>query len=385
MFFPQVSSAAGNLAVFATFTVGFLARPLGGVVFGHFGDRVGRKSVLMVSMLLMGVATAAIGSLPSYDQVGLWAPLALVVLRFLQGFALGGESVGAVLLTVEGSPDGRRGLFGGLVQAAGPTAVVLASLATASVVQLPDEDLLRWGWRLPFLASIVLVMIGLYVRARVFETSVFTASATQGQLPRVPLLEVLARHRRSVTIVLLLSVAETAFFYLTVTFSLAYGVGIGIGKADLSRAVLFGNALAMFTVPVFGALSDRIGRRPVFAAGLLGAVMFIYPFFALLQTADTVAVTAAVVIAAGIIHPLMFGSESSFFAELFVTRIRFTGISVGKQLGTILGGGFAPLVATALLAWSGGDIRSVVAYFAVLSVMALTAAFVARETRGQEL
>lgn len=383
VFFPQVSSAAGTMAVFATFTVGFLARPLGGVVFGHFGDRLGRKSVLIASMLLMGFATAAIGCLPAFDAIGLWAPALLVVLRFLQGFALGGESVGAVLLTVEGSPAAKRGLFGGLIQAAGPASVVLASLATALVMRLPEDQLLSWGWRVPFLASLALVLVGLYVRARVFETQAFVVA--RREVSKVPLFEVLKHHRRSVIVVLALSVAETAFFYLTVTFSLAYGAQLGIEKRLLSDAVLFGNLLSMCAVPVFGALSDRVGRRPVFAGGLGMALLFIYPFFLLIQSQAGWAVVAAVVIAAGVIHPLMFGSESSFFAELFPTRVRFTAISVGKQLGTILGGGLAPLVATALMASSDGNIQTVVAYFTVLSLVALVAAAMTQETRGREL
>jgi len=383
VFFPQVSSTAGTMAVFATFTVGFLARPLGGVVFGHFGDRVGRKSVLIASMLLMGFATAAIGCLPSFAEIGLWAPGLLVVLRFLQGFALGGESVGAVLLTVEGSPVSKRGWFGGLIQAAGPASVVLASLATAAVMRLPEDELLSWGWRVPFLASLGLVVVGLYVRARVFETKSFVASRQAA--PKLPLAEVLKHHRKPVVIVLLLSVAETAFFYLTVTFSLAYGARLGIAKSVLSDAVLFGNLLSMCAVPMFGALSDRLGRRPVFAGGLSLALLFIYPFFLSIQTLNPWAVTAAIVVAAGVIHPLMFGSESSFFAELFPTGVRFTAISVGKQLGTILGGGLAPLVATALMAASGDRIAAVVGYFAVLSVLALLAALVTQEPRGREL
>lgn len=383
VFFPQVSSRAGTLAVFATFTVGFLARPLGGVVFGHFGDRIGRKSVLIVSMLLMGFATAAIGCLPSFDAIGLWAPGLLVTLRFLQGFALGGESVGAVLLTVEGSPASKRGLFGGLIQAAGPASVVLASLATATVMRLPEDQLLSWGWRVPFLASVALVAVGLYVRARIQETQAFVAA--RRDVPKVPLVEVLASHRAPVIIVLVLSIAETAFFYLTVTFSLSYGAGLGIDRRVLSDAVLFGNLLSMCAVPMFGALSDRLGRRPVFAAGLALALLFIYPFFLLIETMNSWAVIAAIVVAAGVIHPLMFGSESSFFAELFPTRVRFTAISVGKQLGTILGGGLAPLIATALMAASVDDIATVVYYFAALSVMALIAALMTKETRGRDL
>lgn len=219
------------------------------------------------------------------------------------------------------------------------------------------------------------------MRARVYETAPFVAARRDAS--KVPLVEVLKHHRRPVIIVLVLSIAETAFFYLTVTFSLAYGARLGIEKHVLSDGVLFGNLLSMCAVPVFGALSDRLGRRPVFAGGLAAALLFIYPFFLLVQTLQPFAVIAAIVIAAGVIHPLMFGSESCFFAELFPTHVRFTAISVGKQLGTILGGGLAPLVATALMASNGDDILSVVTYFAALSVMALVAAMMTKETRGR--
>ena len=386
LFFPKLDPLIGTIAVFATFSVGFLARPLGGVVFGHFGDRIGRKSILMVTLLLMGVGTAAIGLLPTYDQIGIWAPIFLVSLRFLQGFALGGESVGALLLTVEGSPTGRRGLFGGVIQAAGPMGVILASLAVAIVARMPNAELLSWGWRVPFLLSFVLVLLGVYVRLRLEESASFKAAAEHHEIARMPVLEVLTNYMRPTLITFFIVMAETSFFYLTAIFSLSYGTkGLGLARTTLTDAILIANCLALFTVPLFGVLSDRIGRRPAFLAGILATALYIYPFFLLMATKETLLVTAAITIALGLIHPMMFGPEGSFFAELFDTRVRFSGVSVGKQIGTVLGGGLAPLIGTSLLAWSNGSILPVVLYFVTLAVFAFVAAVMAHETKDRTL
>ena len=386
LFFPKLDPLIGTIAVFATFSVGFLARPLGGIVFGHFGDRIGRKSILMVTLLLMGVGTAAIGLLPTYDQIGIWAPIFLVSLRFLQGFALGGESVGALLLTVEGSPTGRRGLFGGVIQAAGPMGVILASLAVAIVARMPNAELLSWGWRVPFLLSFVLVLLGVYVRLRLEESASFKAAAEHHEIARMPVLEVLTNYMRPTLITFFIVMAETSFFYLTAIFSLSYGTkGLGLPRTTLTDAILIANCLALFTVPLFGVLSDRIGRRPAFLAGILATALYIYPFFLLMATKETLLVTAAITIALGLVHPMMFGPEGSFFAELFDTRVRFSGVSVGKQIGTVLGGGLAPLIGTSLLAWSNGSILPVVLYFVTLAVFAFVAAVMAHETKDRTL
>ena len=386
LFFPKLDPLIGTIAVFATFSVGFLARPLGGIVFGHFGDRIGRKSILMITLLLMGVGTAAIGLLPTYDQIGIWAPIFLVSLRFLQGFALGGESVGALLLTVEGSPTGRRGLFGGVIQAAGPMGVILASLAVAIVARMPNVELLSWGWRVPFLLSFVLVLLGVYVRLKLEESASFKAAAEHHEIARMPVLEVLTNYMRPTLITFFIVMAETSFFYLTAIFSLSYGTkGLGLPRTTLTDAILIANCLALFTVPLFGVLSDRIGRRPAFLAGILATALYIYPFFLLMATKETLLVTAAITIALGLIHPMMFGPEGSFFAELFDTRVRFSGVSVGKQIGTVLGGGLAPLIGTSLLAWSNGSILPVVLYFVALAVFAFVAAVMAHETKDRTL
>jgi metabolite-proton symporter len=386
LFFPKLDSYAGTLAVFATFAVGFLARPLGGIVFGHFGDRIGRKSTLLVTLLVMGVGTAAIGLLPTYRAIGIWAPIFLVALRFIQGFALGGESIGALLLTAEGSPSGRRGLFAALIQASGPIAIIAASFAVTWVSRLPQADLLLWGWRIPFLVSLVLVFIGIYVRLRVEESATFAAATAQHGIVRLPLLEVLGRFPKPTLITFFICLAETSFFYLAAVFSLSYGTkALGLPKAVLTQAVLIANCVALFAMPLFGMLSDRIGRRPMFQGGLLATALYIYPFFLLMGTRDPILVTCAIVIAVGIIHPMMFGPEGSFFAELFETRVRFSGVSFGKQLGTVLGGGLVPLIATALLAWSNGSTRTIVLYYLMLSMLAFIAASAAQETRNRKL
>jgi MHS family shikimate/dehydroshikimate transporter-like MFS transporter len=386
LFFPKLDPKVGTIAVFATFAVGFIARPLGGIVFGHYGDRIGRKSILLVTLMLMGIATTLIGLLPTYAQIGIWAPIALVTLRFLQGFALGGESIGALLLTVEGSPQGRRGFYGSLVYAAGPFSIVMATLAVSLVARLPEDDLFSWGWRIPFVVSIVLVAIGVYVRLKVEESASFAKIAASRQVARIPMLEVFRNYRRPTLITLLVSLAETSFFYLTAIFAMSYGIKtLGMTRTTLTDAVLFANCLAFFAVPLFGALSDRIGRKPVFIAGIVATMLYIYPFFLLMGTTDPFLVTLAIVLAAGLIHPLMFGPEGSFFAEQFDTRVRFSGVSFGKQVGTVLGGGVAPLIASALLLRYDNSFVPIVVYFLLMATVALVAAFAAKETRSEAL
>jgi MHS family shikimate/dehydroshikimate transporter-like MFS transporter len=382
LFFPKLDPQVGTIAVFATFAVGFIARPLGGIVFGHFGDRIGRKSILLVTLLLMGIATTLIGLLPTYEQIGILAPIALVTLRFLQGFALGGESIGALLLTVESSPQGRRGFFGALVYAAGPFSVVMATLAVSLVSHLSEEDLLSWGWRAPFVISIVLVVVGAYVRLKVDESASFAKIAATRDLVKVPLLEVFRKYPKPTAITFLVSLAETSFFYLTAIFAISYGIkNLGMTRTVMTDAVFYANCLAFLAVPFFGSLSDRVGRRPVFMAGVIATILYIYPFFLLLGTRDPALVTMAIVLAAGMIHPLMFGPEGSFFAEQFDTRVRFSGISFGKQAGTVLGGGLAPMIAATLILKYDGSIFPVVIYFLTMAFVALAATIAANETR----
>jgi MFS family permease len=382
LFFPKFDQLTATLAVFATFAVGFLARPLGGLVFGHFGDRSGRRSVLLCTLLLMGLATMSIGLLPTYGSAGAIATIALVLLRFIQGFALGGESTAAILMSIETSPDDRAGLSAGVIQAAGPLGVVLASFAALAISRLPEADLLSWGWRIPFLISAVLVAVGLYVRLRIEESPVFREAPGMAKLP---VIEALRTHWRSIIVVFFAEVAQTSYFYLTAIFTISFATRqLGVAKDIVTQAVLLANLVALLAMPLIGAWSDRIGRKRLFVAGVVLAAASMFAFYNVVATRDAWLVTIAVVLAAGIIHPLMFSTEGSYFPELFQTRVRFTGVSTGKQFGVVLGGGIAPLVATSLFAGAGTTF-AITADYLVLALAALIALGFAHETGKSRL
>jgi MFS family permease len=382
LFFPKYDQLTATLAVFATFAVGFLARPLGGIVFGHFGDRSGRRSVLLSTLLLMGLGTMSIGLLPTYASAGASATVALVVLRFIQGFALGGESTAANLMAIETSPDDQRGLSAAVVQAAGPLGVVLASVAALAISRLPEADLLSWGWRVPFLISAILVAVGLYVRLRVEESPAFREMPV---VVKVPALAALRTHWHSIIVVFFAEVAQTSYFYLTAIFTISFATRqLGVAKDVMTQAVLFANLVAFIAMPLIGAWSDGIGRKRLFVTGVVLAAVSMFVFYDAVATRDAGLVTMAVVLAAGIIHPLMFATEGSYFPELFPTRIRFTGVSIGKQLGTVLGGGIAPLVATSLFAVTGTTL-AITGYYIALALAALVALGFARETAKSRL
>jgi MFS family permease len=382
LFFPKFDQLTATIAVFATFAVGFLARPLGGLVFGHFGDRLGRKSVLLCTLLLMGLATMSIGLLPTYGSAGVVATVALVALRFIQGFALGGESTAAILMAIETAPGNRRGFSAAVIQAAGPIGVVLASFAALTISRLPQADLLSWGWRVPFLISAVLVVLGVYLRLRIEESATFRQAR---QVEAVPAVEALRGHWRSILIVLFAEMAQTSYFYLTAIFTISFATRqLGVAKDVMTQAVLFANLVGLVAMPLIGAWSDRIGRKRLFLAGVVLAAISIFAFYDMVATRETLWVTAAVIVAAGIIHPLMFSTEGSYFPELFPTRIRFTGVSIGKQFGTVLGGGIAPLVATSLFAQTGTTF-AISGYYLALALAAIVALGFARETGKSKL
>lgn len=382
LFFPKFDSLTATLAVFATFAVGFLARPLGGLVFGHFGDRSGRRSVLLCTLLLMGLATTLIGILPTYASAGGKAAVALVVLRFMQGFAVGGEWTAASLMVLETSPDGQRGFSAAVIQAAGPVGVVLASLSAVAISRLPPADMLSWGWRVPFLLSAILVVIGIYLRLRIEESSAFLQVS---ETAKVPALEALRSHGRSIVVVFFAEVAQTSYFYLTAIFTISFATReLGVAKGVVTQAVLLANLVALAAIPAIGAWSDRVGRKRLFLAGVVLAAASMLAFYNMVASRETLLLTAAVVLAAGIIHPLMFATEGSYFPELFPTRVRFTGVSIGKQLGVVLGGGIAPLVATSIFAWTGTTF-AISAYYVVLAFAALIALAFVKDTSKSRL
>ncbi len=382
LFFPKYEQLTATLAVFATFAAGFLVRPLGGLVFGHFGDRVGRKSVLLCSLLMMGLATMLIGLLPTYGSAGLIATVALVVLRLLQGFALGGESTAANLMAIETAPSGRRGLAAAWIQAAGPLGVVLASLAAMMISRLPEEDLLTWAWRVPFLVSGVLVALGVYMRLRIEESAIFRQTSPAAAMPAM---EAIRSHPRSIIAVLFAEVAQTSYFYLTAVFVISFATRqLGVGKDVVTRAVLMANLVALVAMPLVGAWCDRVGRKPLFLAGTVLAAVSMPLYYYLAGTRDPVLMTVAVMATAGLIHPLMFATEGSYFPELFPTRVRFSGVSIGKQIGAVLGGGIAPLMATALYAWTGTSF-SIAGYYAALALIATIALSLVKDTRDMSI
>ncbi|WP_343719307.1 MFS transporter [Achromobacter dolens] len=376
IFFPSFDPLTGTLAAFATYSVGFFARPLGGVIFGHYGDKIGRKSMLLITLLLMGVPTILIGLIPSYDQIGYWAAVLLVLMRFLQGIAVGGEWGGAVLMAVEHAPEGKKGFFGSLPQAGVAPGLILSSLAMGAVAGLPEQDMLSWGWRLPFLASVVLLAVGWFIRVKVAESPDFERMREQGAKVEVPVAEVLKHHRRALWTVVGARLAEVTWFYTVVTFSLAYATGtLGIPRSVMLDATIWGAALALFTMPLFGMLGDRVGHKWVFMAGSVGILACAPLFFQLLATGQTGWIIVAVCLAVGLVYACLYGPEGTLFSSQFPAEVRYTGISLAVQVSGAIGGGLAPIVATWLLARAGGDPKYVVWYLSALGVIAVFSAW----------
>ena len=385
LFFPDAEPLVGTLLAFATYAVGFVARPIGGVIAGHFGDRAGRRNVLVVTLLVMGVATFAIGLLPTYATIGVAAPMLLVALRFVQGLGLGGEWGGAVLMVSEHGDQRRRGLYASWPQVGVPAGNLLAAgvLALLAAV-LTDEAFTAWGWRVPFLLSAVLVLVGLFIRLRVEESPLFQEVEETATRARAPLIEVIRSYPRQLAIAFGARIGTDVAFYVFTLFILTYVTEqVGLSKSTALNAVLIGSALQLFLIPAFGALSDRVGRRPVYLAGALGAAAWAFVFFPLLDTASWWAVVAA---ATGglIFHALMYGPQAAFIAELFGTRVRYSGASMGYQLAGIFGGALAPIIATALLAASGSWLAVSLYVVGALAVTVI-ALLVARETAGVDL
>ncbi|HEX7080631.1 MAG TPA: MFS transporter [Gammaproteobacteria bacterium] len=386
LFFPSLDPMIGTIAVLGVFAVGFAARPVGGLFFGHFGDRIGRKPIMVTTLVLMGTATTLIGLTPTYAQIGIAAPIILVSLRFIQGFALGGESGAGPLLAMESAPGHRRGLFAAFVQSGGAAGTVLGALAAFAVGALPDEQLVSWGWRLPFLASAVIFAVGLYVRLKVAESPIFQAAIERDKAERVPLLAVLRRRKIPALQVLFCAMAESSTFYFTAVFGLSYGLQtLGLPNGLLLGGVVLGNAIGIVTNPLFGGLSDRIGRRPLLGAAYsLAALYVLLVFFPMLGTASAPIIVLAMAIPGAILQPMSLSVTGSFYAELFDDpRLRLSGVSLGRQFGTILGGGLMPVISASLLAMSGGELGWVIAYFVLICVAAVGAVVTARETSAR--
>jgi MFS transporter, MHS family, shikimate and dehydroshikimate transport protein len=384
-FFPTFDPLAGTLAALGSYAVGFLARPLGGAIFGHFGDRLGRKSMLVHTLFVMGFSTFLIGLLPTYDSIGALAPILLVALRIVQGIGLGGEWGGASLIVLEHAPPEKRGLYASFVQIGFPVGLVLASLAFTIVAKLPAEDFAAWGWRLPFLASAVLLLVGTFVRARVPETPVFEAIQAADGLSKNPVGEVISKDTKSFLVAVGLKLSEVAWVYLLTVFAVVYATTkLSLPKQLMLDAVLYAALLELIGLPFFGWLSDKIGRRPLYILGSLFTILFAFPLFWMLESKDVALIYAAIMIAMNFGHGMMFGPESAYFPELFGARVRYSGASFGFQLSAALGGGFSPIIATALVGYFGGT-TGVSIMMIVLALITLAAALAARETKGAAL
>jgi MHS family shikimate/dehydroshikimate transporter-like MFS transporter len=384
-FFPTFDPLAGTLAALGSYAVGFLARPLGGALFGHFGDRLGRKSMLVATLFIMGLSTFLIGLLPTYASIGVLATILLILLRVIQGIGLGGEWGGASLMVLEHAPSEKRGLYGSFVQIGFPIGLVLASLVFALLTKLPEADFAAWGWRIPFLISIVLLAIGTFVRSRVPETPVFEALKARGGLSKNPVGEAVSKNARTFLIAVGLKLSEVSWVYMLTVFVVVYGTTkLNLPKQLLLDAVMYAALFELTSLPFFGWLSDQIGRRPLYILGALFTIAFAFPLFWLLETRSVALVFVAVIVAMNFGHGMMFGPESTYFPELFGPRVRYSGASFGFQTSAAIGGGFAPIIATAMVGYFGGT-TGVSVMMIVLALITLTAALAARETRGLPL
>ncbi|GAA4059903.1 MFS transporter [Agromyces indicus] len=389
VFFAQTGSALdGIIAAFLTYAVGFIARPLGGIVFGHFGDKYGRKRLLQFSIILVGVATFLMGCLPTYAQIGILAPILLVVLRFLQGFAVGGEWGGAVLLVAEHSPAKSRGFWASWPQAAVPVGNLLATLVLFVLSStLTEEAFLGWGWRVAFWLSAVIVFVGWYIRTKITDAPIFLEMQAEREAAKATsygVFEVVKRYPRGVITAMGLRVAENILYYVVVTFSIVYLTQVVQEGTSNTLLMLVGAHVVHFVViPLWGRLSDRVGRRPIYAFGAVAGATWAFFAFPMMDTGEPVMIWLA--IALGLtFHAAMYASQPAIMAEMFPTRMRYSGVSLGYQVTSIFAGSLAPIIATGLLSQYGSSVP-VAVYVAVACAITLVAVWAARETRGLDL
>ncbi len=386
LFFPNFDPLVGTIAAFATFAVGFIARPIGGIVFGHYGDRLGRKNMLYITLLIMGLATAFIGLLPTYSSIGVWAPILLVTMRLAQGFGLGGEWGGAVLMAVEHAPAHRRGFYGSWPQIGAYIGLLLSTLVFRYFSKMPEATFLAWGWRVPFLLSFLLVAVGLYIRMKVAESPVFQKVKEQKSESKMPIVEVLTKHPKNILLAMGARFAENGLFYVFTTFALTYvSTQLKVDRVVALNGLLVAAFCGVFAAPAWGALSDRLGRRPVYMYGAIACGLLAFPFFWLLGTKEQGYIWLAIVLPLALGHAAMYGPQASFFSELFSARVRYSGASLGYQLASVFAGGLSPLIATELLRRGGGDPHYVAYYMLVLVAITVVSVYFAAETNKQTI
>jgi MFS family permease len=374
LFFPAADPLVSLMLAYLSFALPFFIRPLGGIIFSHIGDRIGRKRTLVLTLSLTGGGTTLMGFLPTYAMIGVAAPCILILLRLIQGIGLGGEWGGAVLLAFEYAPPERRGLFGSIPQAGVTIGMLFSTIFIGLTPLLPGDQFLAWGWRVPFILSAGLVALGLWIRNGIDETPQFKELQSAGEVARFPVGELLRNYRREVLTAVLVKFGETGSFYMFAVFLVSYATtNLGYSRPTALTVIAVGALIATFTIPLCGLLSDRIGRRPVFLVGSVGLIAFSAPYFWLLSQRSTVCILIASIIAIGLIWPLVTATLSSLLAEMFQPRVRYSGISFGYQIGGALVGGTAPLVGTLLLALDHGRWRWIACYIASISLISCIA------------
>jgi len=386
LFFPSKDPTVGLLLSYSSFALSFFIRPLGGIVFSHIGDKIGRKKTLVLTLSLMGIATAGMGLLPTYEMIGIWAPVLLILLRLVQGIGLGGEWGGALLLAVEYAPKEKRGLFGSIPQMGVTIGLLLGTFVMSLMTLMPDETFMSWGWRIPFLLSALLVVFGLWVRHGIDETPSFKKVKETGQVAKVPLVETLRTQWKEVLIAIGGKVVETAPFYIFGTFIVSYATtNLGFSKTAALNAVTIATAVTTVLIPLMGKWSDRYGRKPLYIAGTVGMMIYAFPYFWLLQQKSVALLIIATVIGLGIIWAPITAVLGTMFSEIFPSNVRYTGISLGYQIGAALAGGTAPLIATALLAAYRNSYVPVALYIVLVSLISLVAVWSVRDRKHEEL
>jgi metabolite-proton symporter len=386
LFFPTFDPFVGTLLAFSTYAVGFAARPIGGIVIGHYGDKVGRKSMLVLTLIMMGLATACIGLLPTYTSIGVWAPIVLVLLRVVQGFGVGGQWGGAVLMAVEHAPEGKRGFYGSWPQIGVPAGLLMSTIVFSMFSKLPAEQFMSWGWRVPFILSLVLVGVGLLIRLKILETPSFTKIKETKAVSRQPIFEVLQKYPKQVLQAAGMRCAENGAFYIYSAFMLVYATQhVHISRDVPLNGIMIASALEFFFVPFYGWLTDRIGRRPVYMFGAVMTAVLAFPLFWLFDTGSTPLIWLALLLVFLCSHAPMYAPQGAFFSELFGTSVRYSGASLGAQLSAAVAGGFSPLIATALLPKYGPNaIALYIVFMALITIVSVWSAVETMQTGLQE-
>lgn len=386
LFFPNFDPLVGTLLAYTTFFVGFISRPIGGIIFGHYGDRIGRKTVLVLTILIMGVATFLIGLLPNYATVGIWAPVMLLFLRIFQGIGIGGEWGGAVLMAVEHSPAGRRGFYGSWPQIGVPAGLLLSSGMVYLLSYLPEADFFSWGWRIAFLISAVLVAVGLYIRLKIMETPAFTRIQESDKVVHVPFFELWRTHGKNTLLGLGARYIEGVTFNIFGVFVVGYLAGtLGLPRQTALAGVMIASAIMIVMLPIYGNLSDRIGRRRMFGvAGILIGILS-FPAFWLMQTKEPLLVWIAIAVPFAFVYPAVYGPQAALFSELFDTRVRYTGISFVYQFSGIYASGLTPIIATALLPMGGNKPWLICLYVLAVSIVSALSVFAMTEAHKRDM